>query len=64
VRGGRLAGEQVPVTRETLFQDRDFPVLNEYREVLGGLFQRLYGLGAAQLETVFPRARPRDLGLI
>ena len=48
VRGGRIAGEQVRVARGTLFQDRDYPVLNEYRALLGGLFSRVYGLDAAQ----------------
>ncbi len=64
VRGGRIAGEQVAVRPETLFQNRDYPVLNEYRAVLGGLFGRLYGLSAAQLGRVFPGAPPRDIGLV
>ncbi len=64
VRGGRIVGEQVRVARETLHQDRDFPVLNEYRAVLGGLFARLYGLDAARLATVFPGVPARDLGLL
>jgi uncharacterized protein (DUF1501 family) len=64
VRGGRVLGEQVAVNKSTLFQDRDFPVLNEYRSVLGGLFQRQFGLNAAQLAQVFAGARPHDLGLL
>jgi uncharacterized protein (DUF1501 family) len=64
VKGGRLAGEQVTVERKTLFQDRDYPVLNEYRALLGGLFRRLYGLSNAQLELVFPGSTARDLGLV
>ena len=64
VRGGRLSGEQARLERGALFQDRDYPVLNEYRALLGGLFARLYGLGGAELERVFPGAAPRDLGLI
>lgn len=64
VRGGRIAGEQVRVERRTLFQDRDYPVLNGYRELLGGIFARLYGLSASQIDRVFPRARPKDLGLV
>jgi hypothetical protein len=39
-------------------------VLNEYRAMLGGLFARFYGLDAAALDAVFPRARPRDLGML
>jgi uncharacterized protein (DUF1501 family) len=63
VRGGRIAGEQREITEAGLFQNRDLPVLNEYRAVLGGLFARQYGLSAADLDAVFPGARPRDLQL-
>ncbi len=64
VEGGRIAGEQQDMTQATLFQNRDYPVLNEYRAVLGGLFARQYGLNAAQIERVFPGAKPRDLALV
>ncbi len=64
VRGGRVAGEQIQLTQATLFQNRDYPVLNEYRAVLAGLFGRMYGLGAAQQGKVFPGVRARDIGLV
>jgi uncharacterized protein (DUF1501 family) len=64
VRGGRIAGEQVAVSAATLHQNRDWPVLNEVRATLGGLFRRMYGLSDAQLAQVFPGASPRDIGLI
>ena len=64
VRGGRMAGEQVRVEQATLFQNRDYPVLNEYRGVLGGLFARQFGLGAVQLDQVFAGVKPRDIGLV
>ncbi|HEY1129275.1 MAG TPA: DUF1501 domain-containing protein [Roseateles sp.] len=63
VKGGRIAGEQVEVKAATMFQNRDYPVLNEYRAVFGGLMRRMYGLNDAQLATVFPGASARDLGL-
>ena len=63
VRGGRIAGEALRVERGTLFQDRDYPVLNDYRALLGGLLGRTYGLSEAQLEKVFPGAKPADLAL-
>jgi uncharacterized protein (DUF1501 family) len=63
VRGGRVLGEQLPVNAASLFEDRDYPVLNEYRAVLGGLFARLYGLSAAQLQQVFSGVQARDIGL-
>jgi uncharacterized protein (DUF1501 family) len=62
--GGRVVGEQVEVTQKNLFQNRDYPVLNEYRAVFGGLFARMYGLSPAQLEQVFAGAKPKDLALI
>jgi uncharacterized protein (DUF1501 family) len=62
--GAAVAGEQVAVEAQTLHQNRDLPVLNEYRAVLGGLLQRQFALSPAQLDLVFPGARPRDLGLV
>ena len=64
VRGGRVAGEQVRVQQSTLFQNRDYPVLNEYRALFSGLFTRMYGLNPSQLERIFPGVKPRDLGLL
>ncbi|CAG9168520.1 hypothetical protein LMG23992_01170 [Cupriavidus laharis] len=64
VRGGRIAGEQLAVEPGTLNQNRDYPVRNEYRAMLGGLFRRLYGLDDARLAQVFPGAKFQDLGLV
>jgi uncharacterized protein (DUF1501 family) len=64
VRGG-VRGEQVALTGPAaLNQGRDWPVLNEYRGVFGGLFRRLYGLDEAALQRVFPGGRPTDLQLV
>ncbi len=64
VQGNQIAGEQVRVEQAALFQNRDFPVLNEYRATLGGLLQRQYALSSSQIDSVFPGAKPRDLGLL
>jgi uncharacterized protein (DUF1501 family) len=64
INGGRIGGEQQKVDRSTLFQDRDFPVLNDYRAVLGGLFRTLWGLSADQSGRVFQRVAPIDLNLV
>ena len=70
VLGGSLAGsnavlgEQQTIEARTLFQNRDLPVLNEYRGVLAGLLQRQFGLNAAQLDLVFPGAEAREIGLL
>jgi len=64
VKGGRIAGEQVRITAATLFQNRDYPVLADYRSLLGGLFQRVYGLDRSLIERIFPASTPRDFTLI
>ncbi|HXA37860.1 MAG TPA: DUF1501 domain-containing protein [Phenylobacterium sp.] len=64
VKGGRLAGEQVQVVDSTLNQNRDYPVLTDYRALIGGLFGRIYGLNEGQLGQVFPGAAPKDLQLV
>ncbi len=64
VRGGKVAGDEVRVEQSTLFQNRDFPVLNDYRAVLAGLFTRQYGLNAAQNEQIFAGNKIKDLGLL
>jgi uncharacterized protein (DUF1501 family) len=64
VRGGRLVGEQVRVTQASLNQDRDWPVLTDYRALFGGLFQRLYGLAPNGVDRVFPGAPAKDLRLV
>jgi len=64
VRGGRIVGEQVAVNQKTLLQNRDYPVLNNYRDLLGGLLGRTWGLSTSQLQAVFPGARPNTLQLV
>jgi uncharacterized protein (DUF1501 family) len=62
--GGRFAGEQTAISAQTLNQNRDWPVLTEYRSMLGGLFKRMYSLDASRLDRVFPRTVSLDLGLV
>jgi uncharacterized protein (DUF1501 family) len=64
IKGGRVAGEQVAVDQAHLFQNRDYPVLTDYRALFGGLFTRMYGLDQASLQRVFASAQPRDLALV
>ena len=64
IKGGRMAGRQVAVTQANLFQNRDWPVLNDYRSLIGGVLQKSYGLNQAQLTQIFPSAQPQDLALI
>jgi uncharacterized protein (DUF1501 family) len=64
IAGGRIVGRQQRVERASLFQDRDLPVLNDYRGVLGGLMKTMWSLSDSQVEQVFPAAAPLDLGLV
>ncbi|HEX4637576.1 MAG TPA: DUF1501 domain-containing protein [Rhizomicrobium sp.] len=64
VRGGRIAGPQVAVTQANLFQDRDWPVLTDYRALIGGVLGKSYGLRQAQLAEIFPQVTPVDLALV
>ncbi len=64
INGNQIAGEQVAIAQKTLFQNRDYPVLNEYRAVFGGIFARMYGLNDKQIDQIFTGVKPRDLALI
>jgi uncharacterized protein (DUF1501 family) len=64
VNGGRIAGEQIAVTQQNLLQNRDYQVLNNYRDVLAGLFGRVWGLQGNRMQDIFPGAKPRDLQLV
>jgi uncharacterized protein (DUF1501 family) len=64
VKGGRIVGDQVKVNQGTLFQNRDYPVLTDYRALFGGLFARAYGLDQKLVGQVFPNSAPKDFALV
>jgi len=64
INGGRILGEQVKVEQAGLFQNRDYPVLTDYRSMFAGLFQRMFGLEAASVQRIFAGAHPVELGLV
>ncbi len=61
---GPVVGEQRAIEARSLHQNRDMPVLNDYRAVLGGLMARQFALTPAQVQTVFPGVKTRELGLL
>jgi uncharacterized protein (DUF1501 family) len=63
-KGGRVVGEQVSLEQSNLFQNRDYPVLNEYRAILGGLFAGIYGFNAQQMDHIFAGVKSKDFGLL
>lgn len=64
LKGGRIAGDQVKVEHATMFQNRDYPVLTDYRALIGGLFVRAYGLDQKLVQQVFPGVVPNNLALL
>jgi uncharacterized protein (DUF1501 family) len=64
VKGGRIAGPQVAVSEASLFQNRDWPVLTDYRALIGGLMHKAYGLSQTQMMQIFPATQPADLALV
>ena len=64
INGGRLAGEQIQVSQATLFQNRDYPVLTDYRAFFAGLIQQVYGLQPASLDRIFASVKPKNLSLV
>jgi len=64
VAGGRIAGKQAAVAQANLLHNRDYPVLNNYRDLIGGVLKRVWSLSDDRIQTVFPGATPRDLQLV
>jgi len=64
INGGRILGEQVRVEQANLFQNRDYPVLTDYRAMFAGLFQRMFGLETASVQRIFAGVHPVELGLV
>lgn len=54
VAGGQIMGASQRMTAQTLLQNRDYPVLNDYRQIFASLFQKMYGLNQDKLNQIFP----------
>jgi uncharacterized protein (DUF1501 family) len=54
----------VAVSEANLFQNRDWPVLTDYRALIGGLMRKAYGLSQMQVMQIFPATEPVDLALV
>jgi uncharacterized protein (DUF1501 family) len=64
INGGRILGEQIKVEQPKLFQNRDYPIMTDYRSFFAGLFQRMYGLIPPSIERIFASVHPTDLGIV
>lgn len=58
VNGGQILGERTTISADKLNDNRDLPVLNDYRSVFSRIFQQLYQLSAKDIDFVLPGARP------
>ncbi|MEW6389607.1 MAG: DUF1501 domain-containing protein [Pseudomonadota bacterium] len=63
VKGGRLAGEQVPLQPQLLNDGRDLKVLTDYRSIIAEIIERSYSTPASSLNAIFPDVRPARLTL-
>ena len=63
INGGRIARRAGQGRAGDLFQNRDYPVLTDYRAMFAGLFQHMYGLQPASIQRIFAGVHPADLGL-
>lgn len=64
INGGRILGEQVKVEQPHLFQNRDYPVLTDYRALFADLFGHVFGLGNESLQRIFTGVHPTNLALV
>jgi len=58
VRGGWFAGQQVRIAAETLNQQRDLPVMTDYRGLTGEIAQRQFGWMLPGSVQSFPTLNP------
>ncbi len=64
INGGKILGEQTDVTVAALNQERDYKVLNNSRDVLGGLFKQIYGLNNGQVQKIFPSSKATSIHMV
>jgi uncharacterized protein (DUF1501 family) len=62
--GGKISGEMIDINPNTLFQNRDLPIINDYRAVISNILARMYGLNKEQLNTIFPGVNQQNFDVI
>jgi uncharacterized protein (DUF1501 family) len=61
VRGGKIYGRWPGLAAASLYQGRDLAVTTDFREPIATVLASHLGLGAAQIDRVFP-GRPASSG--
>ena len=64
VKKSNIAGEWADLKEENLHEQRDLQVLHENRNILAGLFQKIYGINKEQAEIIFPNSTPIFLDIV
>lgn len=64
INGGKIIGPQIKIAEDTLFQNRDLPVLTDYRIIIGNIIQKRYGLDTRQMSRIFPDINITNLGIV
>jgi uncharacterized protein (DUF1501 family) len=57
INGGKIIGDQVELRSSSLNQNRDLPVLNDYRTVFIECFQKMFGLSHDSIKDIFPNMK-------
>lgn len=59
-----IVGDWLDLKEKNLHQNRDLPVFYEYRDILGELFIKMYGLNNSEINYIFPNVNPTKFNLI
>ncbi len=57
-------GDWIDLKEKNLHQNRDLPVMYEYRDVLSVIFQKIYGLNNNQVEHIFPKHKKINFNIV
>jgi uncharacterized protein (DUF1501 family) len=64
LKGGKVAGHWNGLNAQSLHENRDLNVYNDYRSVIGNVWSHTYGLNNKQLAQIFPGYQKQDIILI
>ena len=60
IRGGQVYGEWQGLNRSVLYENRDLPVMTDFREILSLTLQQHLSISEDSLSRIFPGYRPRN----
>lgn len=63
INGGKVTGEWNGLSAKTLHENRDLPVLNDYRSIISQILKQKLELTNNQLNTIFPGYSYKNFGI-